>query len=157
MKKCFSCNSHFAKCSGVVSCSPKFFLFLLPPSNSMASFCSDSCSGVPGEESFPSTKFHVKIAPSLEIVYTLLTLPDFLSVAKNAPTTAARWPRKRKGLPPRPFLTGKMRAVRSLQDTRRNAESGDQSKAVTPAAKPGKVRRRWKGKNSLRNAGERQI
>uniref|UniRef100_A0A0A9DSI9 Uncharacterized protein n=1 Tax=Arundo donax TaxID=35708 RepID=A0A0A9DSI9_ARUDO len=72
MKKCFSCNSHFAKCSGVVSDSPKLFLFLLPPSNSMASFCSDSCSGVPGEgggeASFPSTKFHVKIAPSLEIV-----------------------------------------------------------------------------------------
>jgi hypothetical protein len=44
-----------------------------------------------------------------------------------------------------------------LQDARRNAESGDQSKEVTPAAKPGKVRRRWKGKNSLRKEGERQI
>jgi hypothetical protein len=78
-------------------------------------------------------------------------------VAKKAPTRAARCPRKRNGLPPRPFLTGKRRTVRSLQEARRNAESGDQSKEVTPAAKPGNVRSRWKGKNSLRNAGERQI
>jgi hypothetical protein len=47
---------------------------------------------------------------------------------------------------------------RGMGDHRRVAwSSGDQSKEVTPAAKPGNVRRRWKGKNSLWNADERQI